>query len=221
MRSRKPRPCKQCGTDLEPGTRKHLCETCRATPNPRCKKCKKVKPLTRFSYDASRPSGHFPWCMDCQKDKNKSASWQDETAPLNGHTCPLCDTPIRGHSNRRFCSNSCKDRVSTIRNKYKMAVGEYRRLLDDTGGVCPICGDRPTVWQIEHDHGTGLVTGLVCAPCNVGLLAYSGHSIKRVKALLSYLEETPASRLGIEARVPEEYNVSSNLHKRWNFGRKR
>jgi endogenous inhibitor of DNA gyrase (YacG/DUF329 family) len=178
-----------------------------------------VKPLSAFSHDSTRPSGYFPWCKKCQGDGVKAGAWQDETADLNGNVCPLCDTPIRGHRNRKFCSNSCKDRVSTIRNKYRLTVEEYRKLVDDTGGRCPICGDRPTVWQIEHDHNTGSVTGVTCSPCNIGLLAYSNHDVSRVESLLSYLKNTPASRLGIDAKVPSDYDQKSNLHKRWKYGR--
>lgn len=217
LKNRKPRPCGQCGSPLELGSKKRLCDPCRETPDPRCKKCKKVKPLSKFSHDSSRPSGFFPWCKDCQLKGTKSAAFQDESAPLNGNICPLCDTPIRGHSNRKFCSNSCKDRVSVVRNKYSMTVEEYRSLLSDADGFCPICKERPTSWQIDHNHSTSRVTGVVCIKCNVGVLAYSNHDAEYVRSLLSYLEKTPASRLGIDAEVPEKYDQPSRLHRKWQY----
>lgn len=219
LKSRKPRQCKQCESDLELGSKKQLCDTCRSTPNPRCKKCKKVKPLSRFSHDSSRPSGYFPWCMDCQAKGVRAGAWQNPEDELNGHVCPMDDTPIRGHRNRRFCSNSCKDRASTLRNKYNLSPAQYRELIANTGGKCPICGDTPTSWQVDHNHSTGKVTGVVCIGCNVGVLAYSNHSIEYVKSLLAYLSETPAERAGIDARVPPEYDQKSNIHKRWKHGR--
>lgn len=168
----------------------------------RCKKCKKVKAASSFSRDASRLEGRFPYCMPCQataQDKFQNA--EDE---LNGFICPLDDVPIRGHKNRRFCSASCKDRVASLRTKYGMTVEDYRRLREDAGERCPICLERPTVWQLDHNHKTRLAAGVVCIKCNVGLLAYSGHDIAVVERLLDYLKNTPTQKLGIEAFAPEE-----------------
>ena len=69
---------------------------------------------------------------------------------------------------------------------------------------------------MDHDHKTGLVTGVVCTPCNVGLLADSRHSTYLVRKLLEYLEFTPASDLGIEARDPGTWKAKkSQLHRTW------
>jgi hypothetical protein len=212
-RSSKTRTCKHCENLIELGSRKQLCDTCRTTPNPRCKRCKKVKPLSAFSRDAGRPSGYFPWCMNCQHAGVMAGAFQDETAALNGNICPMCDTPVRGRANRLFCSITCKDRIAVLRRKYHLTPEQYKKLVADTGGFCPICKEIPTVWQVEHNHITGEVTGVVCIGCNVGLLAHSRHDVKRAQGLVDYLTETPASRLGILSIVTEQ--ESSNLHKVW------
>lgn len=202
-----------CGNDIPLGSRQRLCDTCRETPNPRCKKCRKVRPISRFSRDASRPSGFFPWCMDCQK--TSTSKFQNPDDQLNGHVCALCDTPVRGHANRRFCSETCRNRVAGLRKRFNLDVADYRRLVEATGGRCPICQKRATQWHVDHDHTTGLVTGVVCGGCNVGPLAYSLHSIELVERLLAYLRETPAVRLGIVAIANRD--EPSLLHKRWSF----
>lgn len=221
LRSRKQRKCKQCDNLIDLGSRKLLCDPCREAPNPRCKKCKKVKPLSRFSRDATRPSGYFPWCMDCQNSGTKSAAWQNPNDELNGHTCPLCDTPIRGHRNRRFCSNSCKDRVSSLRSKFGLDVADYRRLVDATAGRCPLCQNRVTQWHVDHNHKTGKVTGVVCAACNVGALAYTYHDPGYAARVALYLSETPADRMGIVAVAPEGATQPSKIHKVWGNSRRR
>lgn len=181
----------------------------------RCKKCRKVKPASGFSRDASRSEGRFPYCVPCQAVG--VAKFQDPEDDLNGFVCPLDDVPIRGHVNRRFCSTTCKDRVSALRKKYSLGVVDYRRMVDDTGGRCPICAQRVTTWQVDHNHATRLTTGVVCINCNTGSLAYSGHDVEYVRRLLAYLTETPAKRLGIVAVAPEttEANRPSQLHRTW------
>lgn len=196
------------------------CRADQANRPRRCKKCKEVKSANNFSLDASREGGRFPWCKHCQNSYAQANAFQDDEAPLNGFICPLDDVPIRGHKNRRFCSLTCKDRAGELRTKYGLSVEDFRRMVAATGGKCPICGDRPTVWQVDHNHKTRLTTGVVCINCNVGLLAHSRHDLDRVRNLLRYLLDTPASQLGIVALAPvTEANLkierNPNLHKVW------
>lgn len=210
------RKCARCQVDLERGYLKARCVECAKIPDPRCKKCKQVRPLSRFSVDNSRPSGFFPWCMDCQNDGTAEGKFQDPEAPLLGGDCPLCDTPLRGHRNRKFCSAGCKNRSHGLKKKYGLSVDQYRELVESTGGRCPICKRKPTTWHVDHDHKTRMVTGAVCSPCNVGLLACSGHDISLVISLFKYLKETPAERLGIVALAPlQESARPSRLHETW------
>lgn len=218
MKNRVPRKCSQCGADIDLGSRKKMCETCRSTPNPRCKKCKQVKPLSRFPRDSSRPSGYFPWCTDCQGESTAVGKFQNPDDEPNGHICPVCDTVVRGHANRRFDSMTCKDKASSLRTRFGLEVAEYRALVEETGGRCPICQNRVTQWHVDHNHKTRLVTGVVCSACNVGSLAMTFHDVGYVRRLLAYLEETPASRLGIEAVASDDANRPSNLHKKWGWG---
>ncbi len=186
----------------------------------RCKKCKKVKAASKFSNDSTRADGKFPWCMSCQA--TSTLPFQNSDDSLNGHICSLCDTPCRGHANRRFCSRPCKERVGTLRRKYNLTPQQYKDMLADAAGVCPICGKHPTQWQVEHDHRTGKVTGVVCGACNVGALAMTFHDTSFVRRLLDYLESPPAERLGIHATVSKQRDSAaqkrgSPLHKKWQY----
>ncbi len=50
-------------------------------------------------------------------------------------------------------------------------MGGYERQLDAQGRRCAICGTPPKVRRlnIDHDHASGTVRGLLCAKCNRGL----------------------------------------------------
>ena len=49
---------------------------------------------------------------------------------------------------------------------------EYEAILAAQGGVCAICGRPPSVRRkldMDHDHKTMHVRGLLCVPCNRAL----------------------------------------------------
>jgi len=148
------------------------------------------------------------------------SKFQKDDDPLTGKVCPVDDVPIRGASNRKFCSNRCRDKAGRLRNAYGLTVEQYRQLVEDTGGRCPLCRNLATMWQVDHNHKTREVTGVVCIACNVGALAYTFHDVEFVDRLRAYLTESPAARLGIHSLVPEKYNKPSNLHKTWGYKRK-
>lgn len=210
--------CKLCGKPL-PSRRLTYHPECRARESERrrCTKCRKIKPRSKFSNDRTRADGKFPWCMECQVKNNTETRFQNPEDELNGHICPLCDTPIRGGGNRRYCSAKCKERCSALRRNYGLSPEQYRALVDATGGRCPICKRKPSSWHVDHNHKTGMTTGVVCSPCNIGALATTNHDIEMVRRLLEYLENTPAERLGIEARGTAPTKPASGLHKRWGW----
>lgn len=218
--------CGHCGLDMGP-TRKLYHPEClpavRAAAQlakRKCGRCKKIRAASSFVNDSTRVDGKYPWCIDCQKTGFQAGKLQSSDEELNGHMCPLCDTEIRGHKNRRFCSTKCKDRVAALRKKFGLNVEQYRKMVEATNGHCPLCNCRVRKWAVDHNHQTGLVTGVVCTACNVGILAASRHEPARAEALARYLASTPAEKLGIVVQVPEAYkNPQSNLQKTWNFKR--
>ena len=66
-----------------------------------------------------------------------------------------------------------EQRVSRIRH-YGIDVEDYERMLFEQDGVCYICKEAPSkrALDIDHDHKTGKVRGLLCSNHNraLGLL---------------------------------------------------
>jgi hypothetical protein len=56
--------------------------------------------------------------------------------------------------------------------RYEITLDDYERMLEEQNGVCKICGNPPLEHElaVDHDHETGYVRGLLCVPCNVGLV---------------------------------------------------
>jgi hypothetical protein len=64
-----------------------------------------------------------------------------------------------------------EQRISRIR-LYGIDVPDYERMLEEQGGGCYICGKKPTdkrALDIDHDHETGKVRGLLCSNHNRGI----------------------------------------------------
>jgi hypothetical protein len=66
-----------------------------------------------------------------------------------------------------------EQRGTRIRS-YGITVEDYEQMLESQGGGCYICGASPSVraLDIDHDHRTGKVRGLLCSNHNraLGLL---------------------------------------------------
>ena len=55
-------------------------------------------------------------------------------------------------------------------------------------GSCEVCGQVGRLY-VDHDHNTGMIRGLLCGACNVGLGCFRDDP-RRVRKALEYLERT-------------------------------
>lgn len=92
---------------------------------------------------------------------------------------------------RKYRDNGGREREKErqMRRFYGIGFAEYEAMLAAQDGVCGICrGTEPTgaMFNVDHDHTTGAVRGLLCRKCNVaiGLL---GDDPGRVTAAVNYL----------------------------------
>ncbi len=82
--------------------------------------------------------------------------------------------------------------------RFGLSVPDYEALLEIQEGKCAICGslDPKTRWNsgvfvVDHCHGTGVVRGLLCAPCNLGI-GQLGDNPDLLRSALVYLERSPS-----------------------------
>lgn len=78
-----------------------------------------------------------------------------------------------------------------IRRQYGISMQEFDRLLEFQKHGCAICNKPITKlsrrMNIDHDHKTGQVRGLLCSGCNTGL-GHLGDDVQGLKRALEYLE---------------------------------
>jgi len=87
---------------------------------------------------------------------------------------------------------------------YGLTHEEYDALLAAQGDVCAICGGkRKYNLQVDHDHRTGAIRGLLCKQCNKRLLPACRDSAMVLLAAVEYLDNPPANEaFGVPRTVP-------------------
>ena len=91
---------------------------------------------------------------------------------------------------------SASNRRSHLRKTFQLTEEQYRDKVRTQGGRCAICGVEPKAGvnlDVDHDHRSGAVRGLLCRNCNHGLGKFFDDPLVMASALL-YLEvwEDPA-----------------------------
>ena len=70
-------------------------------------------------------------------------------------------------------ANRPRAREAELRRTFGLTLGQYEEMRDQQGGRCAICGTIPKrALDVDHDHATGRIRGLLCSNCNtaIGLL---------------------------------------------------
>ncbi len=105
-------------------------------------------------------------------------------------------------ANRDRVNAAARARYSTdgrwekqLRDRYGITAEIYWRMYNEQSGVCKICGNQQNVGiklDVDHDHGTGKVRGLLCRHCNIALgLLKDDKSL--VLKVLNYLVDSSTS----------------------------
>jgi hypothetical protein len=141
-----------------------------------CNTCKAIKPIAEFYPTQShiKKDGISRRCIECERSCVQER---------------YCNSP----SYRQMMIKNA--RVQKLRGKYNISIEEYNRLLASQGGCCAICGTERNQGKnkisldVDHDHSTGRVRGILCNRCNSAIGAL-GDSIDGLQRAIDYLKQT-------------------------------
>jgi hypothetical protein len=126
----------------------------------RCSGCQVEKSVTEFHKNRVMADGFANQCKICTAASKKKWS-QSEKGLATQKRYARTETALK---NQRKCA---------LRTKYGMSVEEYDKMLEAQGGVCAICKGpskrKNGLFDVDHDHKTGKVRGLLCHGCNTGI----------------------------------------------------
>lgn len=92
----------------------------------------------------------------------------------------------------RVTQRSDEYKLVTRLKRYSMTVSNYLALYDAQSGCCGICAEPfnspySRSVQIDHDHATGKIRGLLCSDCNTSLGKF-GDDLEGIMRAVRYLE---------------------------------
>jgi len=147
-----------------------------------CASCRRHKPLDDFY---RYPTGSlYRFCKPCHYARTQQ--WRSENREK-----------IRELDRRRYHAGGRIRKVAEKRlKKYGITQQQFDDLLEEQGGVCPICllpfidsTGRPGSWDIasvDHCHATGRVRGILHRRCNLALeLGFTEEDWRRARAYLA------------------------------------
>jgi hypothetical protein len=99
---------------------------------------------------------------------------------------------LRARIKYRQNKQKIRDRRMTL--KYGSSDSDYNRMLLDQGGTCAICcvpellGGRWGKLNLDHDHLTGKIRGLLCFRCNLAIGKFEDR-IDLLESAIKYLKK--------------------------------
>ena len=146
-----------------------------------CVVCRDWLPPEQFAFDHRRHRRKAQWCRSCGEQRGRAA------------VDALNTTARRYH----------------LLTKYGIDAHEVEELHRIQGGLCAICRANPAD-QVDHDHATRFVRGLLCGGCNAGL-GQLKEDLEIIHNAITYLEqgkETPGPDAVHEPPVPYILSVA-------------
>ena len=155
----------------------------------RCKICGELKPLSEFYRAPGARDGFRLDCKQCNLAA-RAAKYRDNPRPAIERALRWQrENPERHKAKQREYTESGRKSVSNrkshLKRKYGLTLEDFDALLAAQGGGCAICG-RPDADNVDHDHRTGRVRGILCFNCNVAI-GHIADDEDRLAAAMKYL----------------------------------
>jgi len=130
-----------------------------------CSRCKKRQSPYNFRPSRKSGDGLYSWCKDCDREYHKKYHREHKSPERLDYL-----------TNWR------------LQEKFNLTLEEYERMFEEQKGVCAICSNPPknNRLHVDHDHDTGKIRGLLCAPCN----SFLGRINEDTSKVDSYLNKT-------------------------------
>lgn len=157
-----------------------------------CSRCGKIHALDRFQRQNTK-LGYRSSCKYCRhvndRKKNARVFFSEDRFWFNHRTSlsRIVDKTNRTRDLER-------DRTRYIRNQYNVDFPTSVELYNlSTKGTCEICDKCPEknkkALSVDHCHKTGVVRGILCQDCNMGIGNLKDNT-KILKKAIKYLKKT-------------------------------
>lgn len=124
----------------------------------RCPDCGQTKSLTEFPRNRRSKDGRATYCKPSHNARTRASIRRTHGSSRHYH----------------------------LKQRFGIGEAEVGAMIDEQGGVCKACGDRPAT-QVDHNHETGEARGILCLQCNAALGALK-EDPRNIWAAVDYLE---------------------------------
>lgn len=143
----------------------------------KCSKCKSSKPPSEFHKNRSTFDGLQTVCKSCARATHMK--WLETNAAKNAE-----------NAKKWRAANPRLSKDFGLRHRYGIPLGTYDRMFAEQNGKCAICettdpGGRGD-FHIDHCHDTGVIRGLLCHNCNVGI-GHFQHDEVLIQQAINYV----------------------------------
>lgn len=179
--------------EYEPGKKRNVCKLCQRKHNSDweyenrkrhesglpdypetkvCYKCKVEKSRDDYTKDWTRKDGLYSMCKACASLKSQRI--------------------YKTYKNRE----DARAYDYRLKKHYGITTEQKKQMFEQQGHCCAICKSKSSgrlikgkeaVWNIDHDHETGKVRGILCIHCNTAL-GIAKESIERLYAMIDYIK---------------------------------
>ena len=164
-----------------------------------CRSCGAIKPLHNFPVARHHGDGRDSYCKACKNAQNRayrSAHREEMNARRSAHyhADPECQRKRKEYQWSVYPKLRDKKLARKRELAYGLPLDGYNALVARQNGRCAICrsqtpGRDDRHWQVDHDHVTGKVRGLLCVPCNL-LLGCCKDSPELLASAIVYLRKS-------------------------------
>jgi len=165
-----------------------------------CRLCKEEKPVDKF-YKYKRTEKLYRACRACHYAR--SLKWRAANPEKYRAGLKKYGTGWTAELRQKHAPSEREKHDGYLYRNYGITLAQYDEMLNAQGGVCAICKDecnRKTTKRlcVDHDHFSGVVRGLLCFQCNVGIGKFKDKPATLLSAI-SYLERHSAAIIKCEA----------------------
>lgn len=135
-------------------------------------------------------------CKDCAAEVHETLGGARAGDRVAGrrpapHPGPRCAT----HHRAAVKARKAAARNRRIHETYGISDTDYAAIYEAQGGKCYICQratGKTKHLAVDHNHATGEVRGLLCGPCNRGVIGHLRDDTDALHRAVTYLREQPA-----------------------------
>lgn len=162
----------------------------------RCSTCKEHKELSKFYKSKYITDGYENRCKSCTieysttyQKENREKTNDNRRENYHAGYKDIAAKKQREYYHKNKKAIAIRQRVQHLKRKYNLSEEDYTNMLKSQNGVCFICkkvGNNYGRLNVDHNHATGVVRGLLCNICNsfLGRIDESSEALIRANTYL-------------------------------------